>query len=146
MSVFSVAHELQPVVNTSLDTRGTRAQGTHDVTTPSTPTTTHNKEGHPRYTGAQTGKAAGGPQQLPRRRPQTNDKKTPTSLKTSVLSAKPGVDTLGNLQKASDTRLKCTLHESGEVTENVNESRVNPAFEHLSWTEVLNSTVRLKES
>ena len=28
--------------------------------------------------------------------------------------------------KASDTRLNCTLHESGEVTENVNESRVNP--------------------
>ena len=26
--------------------------------------------------------------------------------------------------KASDTRLKCAVHESGGVTENVNESRV----------------------
>ena len=33
--------------------------------------------------------------------------------------------------KASDTRLKCTLHESGEVTENVNKSRVNPAVENF---------------
>ena len=31
--------------------------------------------------------------------------------------------------KPSDTRLKFTLHESGEITENVNESRVNPAVE-----------------
>ena len=30
----------------------------------------------------------------------TNDNKTPTSLKTNLLSAKPGVDTLGNLQSA----------------------------------------------
>ena len=33
-----------------------------------------------------TGKAVGGPTQPPRRRPQTNDNKTPTSLKTNVLS------------------------------------------------------------
>ena len=31
------------------------------------------RQRHPRHTSAQTGKALGGPQQLPRRRPQTND-------------------------------------------------------------------------
>ena len=44
------------------------------------------RQGHPRYTGAQTGKAVGGPQQPPRRRLQTNDHKTQTSVKTNVLS------------------------------------------------------------
>ena len=39
LCVFSVAHELQPVVSTSLDTRGTRAHRTQDVTTPTTHTT-----------------------------------------------------------------------------------------------------------
>ena len=34
---------------------------------------------------------------------QTNDDKTQTSLKTDVLSAKPGVDTLGNLPKCPKT-------------------------------------------
>ena len=38
---------------------------------------------------------------------------------------------------SSDSRLKCTLHESGEVTENVNESRVQPGAENFSWTEFL---------
>ena len=33
--------------------------------------------------------------------------------------------------KASETRLKCTVHESGEITETVNESRVNPAVENF---------------
>ena len=60
VEVFSVAHELQPVVITSLDTRGTRAQGTHDVTTPSTPTTTPRRIGalpqsHPGLCGTPVG-------------------------------------------------------------------------------------------
>ena len=38
------------------------------------------RQGHPRYTGAQTEKAVGGPQQPPRRRPTTNDHKTQTSV------------------------------------------------------------------
>ena len=33
--------------------------------------------------------------------------------------------------KASETRLKCTVHESGEVTETMHESRVNPAVENF---------------
>ena len=69
-------------------------KNTHDVTTPSTPTNTPKKgwrfatestwtlwhtgvsrQGHPRYTGAQTGKVVGGPTQPPRRRPTTNEKR-----------------------------------------------------------------------
>ena len=38
--------------------------------------------------------------------------------------------------KASDTRLKCTAYESGEVFENVNESRVNPAVENFQLDRV----------
>ena len=38
--------------------------------------------------------------------------------------------------KASETRLKFTVHESGEVTETVNESRVNPAVENLLMDKV----------
>ena len=79
----------------------TRAQGTHDATTPSTSTTTHNKgwrfatespwtlwhtggsrQGHPRYTGAQTGKAVGGPQQPPRRLRQTTTRHRQVSRQT----------------------------------------------------------------
>ena len=49
--------------------------------------------------------------------------------------------------KASDTRLKCTLHESGEVTENVSKSRVNPAVENFfAGQGFWNPTVGLKES
>ena len=39
--------------------------------------------------------------------------------------------------KASETRLKYTVHESGEVTQNVNESRVNPAVENFLLDRVL---------
>ena len=44
--------------------------------------------------------------------------------------------------KASDTRVKCTLYESGEVTENVNESRVDPAVEFLAGQSFLESDSR----
>ena len=49
--------------------------------------------------------------------------------------------------KASETCLKCAVHESGEVTETVNESRVNPALRiFLAGQSSWNPTVGLKES
>ena len=48
---------------------------------------------------------------------------------------------------ASETRLNCTVHESGEVMDTVNESRVNPAVENfLAGQSFWNPTVGLKES
>ena len=90
---------------TSLNTRGTRAQGRHDVTTPTTPTTTQRMIGAmpqshfglcgtpvgpartPMVHRCPRGKAVGGPQQALQRRPPTNDNNTQTSLETNVLSA-----------------------------------------------------------
>ena len=60
-------------------------------------------QGHPRHTGARTGKAVGGPTSSTTRR-QTNDNLTKTCVKTNVLPAKPGVDTLGNLHGSGAAR------------------------------------------
>ena len=92
--VFSVAHQR--------DVRPrTRAQGTHDVTTPTTPT--HNKgwrfatespwtRWHTGGPGKDThgrpvpepGKAVGGSQRPPRRRPQTTTRQRPVSRQSQV--------------------------------------------------------------
>ena len=60
VQVFSVAHEIHPVVNTSLNTRETGAHRTQDVTTPSTTTTTPRRvgslpQGHPGLWGTPVG-------------------------------------------------------------------------------------------
>ena len=86
------------------------ASATHDVTTPSTqrkgwrfatesPWTlwhTGGWQGHPRYTGARTGKAVGGPTQPPRDDQRQHDRQ---GLETNVLSGNKCRLTLGNLQE-----------------------------------------------
>ena len=96
VSVFSVAHELQPVPRHTWNARNTmmsrlqQHQQPHkegsalchrvtlDSVVPARTDTVHR---------CPTGKAVGGPQQAPQRRPPTNDNKTQTSLLTNVLSA-----------------------------------------------------------
>ena len=74
-------------------------------------------QGHPRYTGAQTGKAVGGKTQPPRRRPTTNDHKT-------LLSATRHRHALGNLhgsgagsrnRRSTKSRTRRQQNRSGDV-------------------------------